>query len=126
VVTVQLQRRRIYKAATRLDNCDTATFRQTSQASRQSTDDLILSSPHLIDVNLRGVTKTYTPMGAKVLDFRDDFCHVQERLAGDTSAQQTRSTQSWLGFDDSDLQTFVGGEKRGGITARTTTEHNNR
>ena len=64
-----------------------------------------------------GVGEGDAPVG-QVLGLGHGLGHVQQGLRGDAAAQQADAAQPRLQIDQRDLHAQIGGQKRGGISAR--------
>jgi hypothetical protein len=62
----------------------------------------------------------------QLVDFANHLGDVQQRFAGDATAEQASAAKPRFGFDDHDIQAFIGSQKSRRVTARTSAQDNNR
>ena len=72
--------------------------------------------------SIGGAAKRHAPVG-QVPGLGHGLGHVQQGLRGDAAAQQADAAQPRFQIDQGDLHAQVGGQERGGISARPAAEH---
>ena len=63
------------------------------------------------------------PQSAHLACFADDLGHVQQGLRWNATLEQAGAAQPRFGLDERDFHSQIGGQKGGGVTARSAAQH---
>ena len=122
VEPVEPQRGRILEVAAGVDDLDVAALGQLLQPAGECVDHLLFAGAQLVDIDLRRL-EVDAPAG-HFLRLADHAGDVQQGLRRNAAAQQADAAQPRLGFDERDLASQIGGQKRRRIAAGATSQDN--
>jgi len=118
----QTQCRRILEDAFRLDDGDIAPFCQLLQPAGQSLDDFIFPRPQFVDADRRR-GELDTPVVLKFVNLGDHSRDVKQGFGWNSTPEQTGTAESRFRLHQRNLQSFVRCQERGGVTTRSTAQH---